>query len=106
MKNIGDVNLTTQSLGALIMLAVFASVIAFVFFGSVVRKIGIAKTNVFVNLIPVFTAIFSWLLLDQYLTFTQWMGIVVVVLGLFVSQINRRSKKMEKIETLTKVTEY
>lgn len=106
LRNIGDVHITTRALSALLMLAVFASVIAFVLFGAVVRKIGIAKTNVFVNLIPVFTAIFSWLLLDQYLTFTQWMGIVVVVLGLFVSQINRRSKKLEKIETLTKVTEF
>ncbi|MDX9749414.1 MAG: DMT family transporter [Paludibacter sp.] len=106
LSSISTMQVSTQALGALLMLAVFASVIAFVFFGSVVRKIGIAKTNVFVNLIPVFTAIFSWLLLDQYLTFTQWMGIVVVVMGLFVSQINRRSRKTEKIETLTQVTEF
>jgi drug/metabolite transporter (DMT)-like permease len=103
---IGSVHVSTKSLGALLMLALFASVIAFVFFGAVVRKIGIAKTNVFVNLIPVFTALFSWLLLDQYLSFTQWMGIVVVVLGLFVSQINRRSRTSVKLETITKVTEY
>ena len=101
-----SIQLTTKAIGALLMLSVFASVIAFVFFGSVVRKIGIAKTNVFVNLIPVFTAVFSWLLLDSYLTFTQWMGIVVVVLGLFVSQISRRSKKLDKIDTIAKASEF
>ena len=103
---IHSVEVSARSLGALLMLAFFASVIAFVFFGGVVRKIGIAKTNVFVNLIPVFTALFSWMLLDQYLTFTQWMGILVVVLGLFVNQINRKSRKTEKLEAIAKVTEF
>ncbi|MDD3194460.1 MAG: DMT family transporter [Paludibacter sp.] len=103
---VDTMQITTKSLGALLMLSLFASVLAFVFFGGVVRKIGIAKSNVFVNLIPVFTALFSWLLLDQYLTFTQWMGILVVVLGLFVSQLNRRSFKSQKQEIITKVTEY
>lgn len=105
-SSIATLEVSAKSFGALLMLAFFASVIAFVFFGGVVRKIGIAKTNVFVNLIPVFTAIFSWMLLDQYLTFTQWMGILVVVLGLFVSQINRKSRKSEKLETITKATEF
>lgn len=105
-STISPLTISAKSLGALLMLALFASVIAFVFFGAVVRKIGIAKTNVFVNLIPVFTALFSWLLLNQYLRFTQWMGILVVVLGLFVSQINRKSRKAEKLEAISKATEF
>jgi drug/metabolite transporter (DMT)-like permease len=88
------------------MLAIFASVLAFVLFADVVRKIGIAKTNVFVNLIPVFTAVFSWMLLGQHLTFNQWIGIAVVVSGLFVSQISRKKKIPAKIETITQVIEY
>lgn len=95
-----------KSLEALIMLAIFASVLAFVLFAGVVRKMGVAKTNVFVNLIPVFTAVFSWLLLDQYLNFTQWIGIAIVVAGLFVSQLNKKRKLPVKIEEITKATEY
>jgi len=103
---ITDIKITYKSLEALLMLAIFASVLAFVLFAGVVRKIGIAKTNVFVNLIPVFTAVFSWLLLGQQLGFNQWIGIVVVVSGLFVSQLSRKRRISEKIEEITQVTEY
>jgi drug/metabolite transporter (DMT)-like permease len=101
-----DIKITYKSLEALLMLAIFASVLAFVLFAGVVRKIGIAKTNVFVNLIPVFTALFSWLLLGQQLGFNQWIGIAVVVSGLFVSQISRKRKIPAKIKEITQVTEY
>jgi drug/metabolite transporter (DMT)-like permease len=75
-----------ESLIALLMLSVFASVIAFVLFAGAVRKVGVTRTNVFVNLIPVFTAILSWIILDEMLTISKWFGISVVVVGLFVSQ--------------------
>jgi len=103
---IGQIKISYKSLEALLMLAIFASVLAFVLFANVVRKVGIAKTNVFVNLIPVFTAVFSWLLLGQQLEFNQWVGIVVVVSGLFVSQLSRKRKIPVKIEEITQVTEY
>ncbi len=86
LPNIQFVGVTTQAVLSLIMLAVFASVVAFVLFAGAVRQVGVTRTNVFVNLIPVFTAIFSWILLDENLTLLKWGGIVVVVLGLFVSQ--------------------
>lgn len=83
---IATIKVSSQAITALLLLSVFASVIAFVLFAGAVRRVGVARTNVFVNLIPVFTAVFSWLLLDEIIRFTQWMGIVVVVVGLFVSQ--------------------
>jgi drug/metabolite transporter (DMT)-like permease len=86
LRNIHFVGVTTQAVLSLIMLAVFASVVAFVLFAGAVRQVGVTRTNVFVNLIPVFTAIFSWILLDENLTPIKWVGILVVVVGLFVSQ--------------------
>ena len=105
-STIETIKISYKSLEALLMLAILASVLAFVLFAGVVRKIGIAKTNVFVNLIPVFTAIFSWLLLGHNLTFYQWIGIAVVVSGLFVSQLSRKKNVPLAIETITQVTEY
>jgi drug/metabolite transporter (DMT)-like permease len=89
---------SANSLVALVMLSVFASVIAFVLFAWAVRQVGVTRTNVFVNLIPVFTAILSWLVLDELITLTKWSGIVVVVLGLFVSQWGKMkfNKKIEE----------
>jgi drug/metabolite transporter (DMT)-like permease len=80
---------SNESLLALLMLSVFASVIAFVLFAWAVRQVGVARTNVFVNLIPVFTAILSWLILSEMITFVKWIGIAITVLGLFVSQTGK-----------------
>jgi len=91
-STIQTLQVNSRSLFALIMLAVFASVIAFVLFAGAVRKVGVTRTNVFVNLIPVFTAILAWYILDETLTLTKWAGIVVVVVGLFVSQWGKRKK--------------
>ena len=87
---IQTLKVTNESLFALLMLSVFASVIAFVLFAGAVRKVGVSRTNVFVNLIPVFTAILSWMILDEIITISKWFGIAVVVVGLFVSQWGKR----------------
>jgi len=87
---IQSLKVTNESLFALLMLSVFASVIAFVLFAGAVRKVGVTRTNVFVNLIPVFTAILSWMILDEIITISKWFGIAVVVVGLFVSQWGKR----------------
>lgn len=96
-KSIHTIHVSSQAIGALFMLAVFASVIAFVLFAGVVRKIGVAKTNVFVNLIPVFTAIFAWWFMDEILTWLKVMGILIVVSGLFVSQLGRMKFRIKQI---------
>jgi drug/metabolite transporter (DMT)-like permease len=85
-STIQTLKVSRESLLALFMLSVFASVIAFVLFAGAVRKVGVTRTNVFVNLIPVFTAILSWIILDEILTLSKWIGIIIVVVGLFVSQ--------------------
>jgi Permeases of the drug/metabolite transporter (DMT) superfamily len=95
---ISALKVSAESLTALLMLSVFASVIAFVLFAGAVRKVGVTRTNVFVNLIPVFTAILSWVILDELLTVSKWVGILVVVIGLFASQwgkvkINREAEE-------------
>ena len=88
-STIQSIQITRESLIALFMLSVFASVIAFVLFAGAVRQVGVTRTNVFVNLIPVFTAILSWFILDEILTLSKWIGISIVVIGLFVSQMGK-----------------
>jgi drug/metabolite transporter (DMT)-like permease len=91
-SSIQTLHVSNQSLMALILLAVFASVIAFVLFAGAVRKVGVTRTNVFINLIPVFTAIFSWLILDEIITMSKWFGIAVVIVGISISQWAKRRK--------------
>ena len=98
-SNIQSIKITNEGIMSLLMLGVFASVVAFVLFAGAVRQVGVTRTNVFVNLIPVFTAVFSWMLLDEKLTLIKWFGILIVVFGLFVSQWGKISfrKQVEDV---------
>lgn len=71
-------------------LAVFASVMAFVLFCFTVRYIGVTRANVFNNIRPVFTALLMLFVFDEQLPFLKWLGIVVIIVGLFISQKQRK----------------
>lgn len=71
---------------AVLYLAVFASVAAFVLFCFTVRKIGVTRANVFNNIRPVFTAMLMWLIFDEVLPIWKLIGIVIIIIGLFISQ--------------------
>lgn len=75
--------------GSLIALAVLCSSFAFVAFTIATREIGVSKSNVFANLIPVFTGVFSFLVIGEELNSQKILGIVIVVGGLFFSQIKK-----------------
>ncbi|MCP4450536.1 MAG: DMT family transporter [Planctomycetes bacterium] len=73
---------------AIVKLALFASAVAFIFFTYRVRHLGITQSNMFVNMVPVFTALFAWQVLGNTLTTQEIVGIVVVISGLFLAQLN------------------
>jgi drug/metabolite transporter (DMT)-like permease len=82
-----------QAFRAIVLLAVFASTLAFVLFTTSVRSLGINRSNTYINLIPVFVAIFAWFVLGDQLTLRKFAGIGVVILGLFLAQFKRRRKQ-------------
>lgn len=75
-----------EAFTAIVFLAVFASTLAFIFFTKSIRKLGVTRSNTFVNLIPVFVAILSFFILDESLNIQKIIGIIVVILGLFLAQ--------------------
>jgi drug/metabolite transporter (DMT)-like permease len=81
---------TTDALGSLLLLAIFASSFAFIFFAYGIARIGVTRANVFANMIPVFTAIFAWIVLGELLTISKLAGIAIVIGGLFISQFRKQ----------------
>lgn len=88
----------------LVCLGIFCSAIAYALWAYAYSKLGASKANVYTNLIPVFTAIFSYIILifnrdnmdisdiEAYeLNVQKIAGIALVVGGLFLSQ-----KKIQK----------
>jgi drug/metabolite transporter (DMT)-like permease len=80
---------------ALVELAVFASSLAFILFTYGLKHLGINKTNIFINAIPVFTAIFAFFVLNETLTFQKMLGISIVISGLFLSQAKLKFSKVK-----------
>ena len=85
----------------IIELATFASCGAFIFFAYSVKKIGVLKANVFTNCIPIFTALFSFILFAEKLTFQNIAGMAIVIAGLFMSQMNGNKKSIDDALILT-----
>lgn len=72
-----------------LLMTIFASMLAFLLFGYALKHLGINKASVFNNAIPVITAIVAYFVLDEMLSSTQLLGMGVVIGGLFLSQMNR-----------------
>lgn len=92
----------SQAFRAIILLAVFASTLAFVFFTQSIRQLGVNRSNTFVNLIPVFVAILSYFILYETLDFQKIIGIIIVITGLFLAQTG---KKYVPNQTPTQLTD-
>lgn len=91
--HLAESTLTLKDFIPILELAVFASCGAFILFAFSVRNLGITRANVFTNFIPIFTAFFSFIILGDSLTIRNMAGMMVVIAGLIMSQMNGRPKK-------------
>jgi drug/metabolite transporter (DMT)-like permease len=76
----------------LVMLAIFGSSLAFIFITVSIRELGISRTNVFTNVIPVITAVTAYFMLGEKFTLRKIVGMAVIISGIFLSQYQRRRK--------------
>ena len=88
----------------LIELAVFGSSFAFILFTFAVQHLGVGKANAFTNLIPVLTAVIAYFVLKEVLNISKVTGIILVIGGLFLSQI-KTSGLQRKIRSYIKASE-
>lgn len=86
-SNFGNVS---EYIVPLVCLGVFCSAIAYSLWAFAFSKLGASKANVYSNLIPVFTAIFSYFIIHESLTTNKLLGIALVVIGLILSQLNNQ----------------
>ena len=83
----------TTAVMSVAYLTVFASVIAFILFCFALRQIGVTQANAFNNIRPAFTALWMFLFFGEVLPWGKWVGIVLIIFGLFVCQ---KQEKMQK----------
>ncbi len=88
-----------EAFTAIVKLAIFASILGFIFFTYSIRNLGINKSNMFINTMPVFVVIFSYIILGEEINIQKITGIIIVIAGLFIAQLKRKKiKATKKIE--------
>jgi drug/metabolite transporter (DMT)-like permease len=90
-KEIPHLVFDKESVRAIVQLAVFASCGSFILLGYSVRIIGIARANLFANLLPVITALYAFHILGESVTIEKYAGIIIMIAGLTLSQVNGNS---------------
>lgn len=70
----------------IIFLAVFSTVLSYVWFADGIKKIGAGRASMYVYLVPIFGILSGWLLLDEKLGLSLVISFVLIVAGLLISQ--------------------
>ncbi|MDL2254658.1 DMT family transporter [Bacteroidales bacterium OttesenSCG-928-J16] len=81
--------ITKELIASFLMLLIFSSMLAFPFHTFAIREIGVSRASIFANLIPVVTAITSFIILREYFDTNKIAGIILVISGVFLSQIGK-----------------
>lgn len=80
-----------STIGAILYVGIFASIIAFLCWNSGVIQLGANKASIYLNFIPVFASIFAVLFLHERLHSFQLIGGLAVVTGVILSgKINKQ----------------
>lgn len=82
-----------RALAALLYLTLFATVAAFLCYNYALKNVPASRAAVFINGIPVVTALGAWMLLGEMLSGLQVLGGVLVLAGVYLA--NRPSRKSD-----------
>lgn len=91
-----SVYLSWDVLSPILCLAVLCSVIAFSFWADSIKNLGVAKSSVFQAMNPVVTAIAGTLIGQESLRPLQWIGIVIAVVGVVLTQLGAKVRLSRK----------
>jgi drug/metabolite transporter (DMT)-like permease len=90
--------LSPLTISGILYITIFPSICSFIFWNISVREIGASKAGIFLNLIPVFTAIISWIL-GEKITLPQILGGLLVFIGVCFTTGMIDKGNVSKIET-------
>jgi len=84
---VGGFTITGASLSTILYVAVFASVLAFIFWNRAVRTIGANRAGPFIHLMPVFSTILAVIFLGETIHGYHLQGITLIFTGIAMTTI-------------------
>lgn len=95
-KTFKTLSFTLETLYPLLALAILCSSVAFICYSYSAKRLTISKTTVFTNAVPIVTIIFVVILGKEILTLSKVLGIIIVILGVFLSQIDFKKRIIKR----------
>jgi len=81
------------SIGTIIYVALFASILAYIFWNRAVRTVGANKAGPFIHLMPVFSAVLAVIFLGEKIQVFHLQGIVLIFIGIFMTTFRVRKRE-------------
>jgi drug/metabolite transporter (DMT)-like permease len=85
----GGFDLTLVSLASMFYVALFPSVLSFIFWNSSVDKVGANRAGIFIHLMPVFSVVLAVLFLDERLHLFHFIGIGLIFIGIVMTTMRK-----------------
>jgi drug/metabolite transporter (DMT)-like permease len=85
----GGFKLTVPSLAAMSYVALFPSVLSYIFWNSGVVKVGANRAGIFIHLMPVFSVVLAMLFLGERLHLFHFFGIALIFIGIVLTTVRR-----------------
>jgi drug/metabolite transporter (DMT)-like permease len=82
-------NISRASIGSIVYVALFASILAYIFWNKAIQIIGANKTGIFIHLMPVFSIILAIIFLDEKLRGYHIKGTILIFSGILLTTIHK-----------------
>jgi drug/metabolite transporter (DMT)-like permease len=86
----GGFAVTPEAVGALVYLAIFPSILAYIFWNRSVARLGPGKVGIFMHLLPIFSAVLAVLVLGERLGLYHLVGFAIIVSGILLVTLPQR----------------
>jgi len=83
-QNLLEVPLPT--IGAIIFLAIFCSIIAYLIYNIALEKMDASRVALFIYLVPLSTIVLAWLILGESMTLPAIIGGIAVCVGMYIAE--------------------
>jgi drug/metabolite transporter (DMT)-like permease len=85
-------SLNVATAGSILYLALFPSILAYIFWNRAVAELGANRTGQFLHLMPVFGAVLSMIFLGERLYAFHGVGIALIALGIWLATVYRNKR--------------
>jgi drug/metabolite transporter (DMT)-like permease len=88
-------HVSNEAIGWLLYLGVVVTLGGYGLYNYALTKIQASKAAMFINLIPIFTLILAYFILNEVLSTMELLASAIIILGVFISQIKIKNKNVK-----------